>query len=295
MAQLIPSKEPPASQSFPLFYIYRRLGKPIPLIPLDELPLWLQVGERDWADPWWLKDMTAAVEKADPAREEKDVVPQNRNTTQKKRKKKKKNKFKFLPVEPSAALIPGQKQEDIFLRLLDPGTKEEMSKKVHCYVPGSRLSQLERFPFRNEFMRRIVESRRSEFKPRERLYDPNCPIQKFYLGYGRYPYLWGIFGEVIVFPEDDPPSSASASLPSSSPVEWEPDDDPIAFEPGDSDPALSLGLSIGEVPLRETISAPEYLTTGPMGGRPEGLSEGVSLAAGIEYLLQVMGIGDRGS
>ncbi|PGH23835.1 hypothetical protein AJ80_02083 [Polytolypa hystricis UAMH7299] len=45
----------------PRFYIYRRDGSVVPLIALDELPRWLQVGQEDWCDLRWLAYMSPAA------------------------------------------------------------------------------------------------------------------------------------------------------------------------------------------------------------------------------------------
>lgn len=305
---------PPASQSFPLFYIYRRIGYPVPLIPLDELPSWFPVDWGGWTDPWWLKDILPAESP---------------------------NQHAF-----DSSLIPKLDRKDIFLRLLDPETKDEILRKIYRYVPKMSGSQLEKFPFNNEFLRRMMASRCGEFKPESRFYDPESPVQRFYLGHGIYPYLWGLFGEVIVFPDEEPlPPNAKTPNPSQNKRKkrnraikrwltgvdsaWghiELDDDvdilretvdddgpdlPPAISLGEDPPGCGVGLlletvkdngpnlppgvSMGEVPLRKTNSASEYLTTGPMGGRPEGISEGVSLGAGVEFLLRIMRKGGGGS
>lgn len=38
-------------QPFPQFYVFRPDQRPVPLVALDELPSWLQVGNWDWNDP----------------------------------------------------------------------------------------------------------------------------------------------------------------------------------------------------------------------------------------------------
>lgn len=291
-----PSEGPPASQVFPLFYIYRRLGHPVPLIPLDELPLWLLHGEGDWWDPWWLKDSAPEKKGADGSLHKKESLPENSGT----------------------ALVSSKDQKDIFLRLLDPESRDEILRNVYRYVPQMIGPKLENFPFNNEFMRRMMESRCGEFKPKTIFYDPECPVQQFYLGQGLYPYLWGVFGEVISFLDNEPlPPPTGKPTPKQRKrrkatkrriMKWLSGKDPSwGYIPSQSAGVVELllddaeendpssdpsGLSLDGVLLRKTISAPEYLTTGPLGGRPEGLSEGVSHAAGIAFLRGIMGIAD---
>lgn len=299
---------PPAPQSSPLFYIYRRIGHPVPLIPLDELPSWLSVDKGDWTDPWRLEDMLPAEYIA--AEGETNAIRPNRLTS---------SNFHTtgsLPAKQSAVLISDQDRKAIFLRPLDTKSKEEIFVDTHCYVPRISGSQLERYPFNNKFIRRMMASRYSEFKPKRRFYDSKSPAQRFYLGRGIYPYLWGMFGEVIVFPDDEPLPLASNTLRlnrkwrnlrnravkhwlSGVNTTWgyiEPEygAEHLLEKVKDIDPILTPGVSLEEVPLRKTISAPEYLATGLMGGRPEGLSESVSLVAGVEFLLRVMEKGGGG-
>jgi hypothetical protein len=251
MARFDHYEHPPESQSFPLFYIYRPKGNPVPLIPLDELPQWLQIDEQDSADQWWSKDLLVAVEDAVSQKEERDDINQSISTSDKS------HKTADLPTSSDTAPVLGQNSNNTFLRLLDPESEDELRRKVYCYVPRIRHSQLEDFPFENWFIRQMMENRCKKFQPKVVPYDPDCPVQRFYRGYGSYPYLKGVFGEIIVYPDD-------ASLSSASPLErWG-----------------------SGVPLRETISAPEYLT---QGARWERIGDGLSCAYGIEFLLLVMG------
>ncbi|PWY92784.1 hypothetical protein BO70DRAFT_19239 [Aspergillus heteromorphus CBS 117.55] len=41
---------PATNQPFPAFYIYRPGYTVVPLIPLDELPTWIQIGNFDWSN-----------------------------------------------------------------------------------------------------------------------------------------------------------------------------------------------------------------------------------------------------
>ncbi|KAL4921785.1 hypothetical protein BDW62DRAFT_197491 [Aspergillus aurantiobrunneus] len=61
---------------FPKFFILRPDGKHVPLIPLDELPSWLQVGFLDWNDPYLYMFMVPATDRIVPREGEYDVICQ---------------------------------------------------------------------------------------------------------------------------------------------------------------------------------------------------------------------------
>ncbi|KAL4879600.1 hypothetical protein BJY04DRAFT_91460 [Aspergillus karnatakaensis] len=63
-------------QPFPKFYIVRPDGKHVPLIPLDELPSWLQIGFMDWNHPNIYMFMIPATVSAVPREGEYDVICQ---------------------------------------------------------------------------------------------------------------------------------------------------------------------------------------------------------------------------
>ncbi|KAL4870789.1 hypothetical protein BDV12DRAFT_194991 [Aspergillus spectabilis] len=63
-------------QPFPKFYIVRPDGKHVPLIPLDELPSWLQVGFMDWNHPNLYMFMIPATISVVPREGEYDVICQ---------------------------------------------------------------------------------------------------------------------------------------------------------------------------------------------------------------------------
>ncbi|KAL5337308.1 hypothetical protein BJX70DRAFT_248460 [Aspergillus crustosus] len=63
-------------QPFPKFYIFRPDGKQVPLIPLDELPSWLQVGFMDWNYPNLYMFMCPATISPVPREGEYDVICQ---------------------------------------------------------------------------------------------------------------------------------------------------------------------------------------------------------------------------
>ncbi|OJJ00108.1 hypothetical protein ASPVEDRAFT_81688 [Aspergillus versicolor CBS 583.65] len=61
---------------FPKFYILRPDAKQVPLIPLDELPSWLQIGFLDWNDPKLYMFMIPATTSIVPREGEYDVICQ---------------------------------------------------------------------------------------------------------------------------------------------------------------------------------------------------------------------------
>ncbi|KAF7590739.1 hypothetical protein BBP40_002477 [Aspergillus hancockii] len=61
-------------QPFPKFYIIRPQGSLVPLIPVDELPAWIQVGNWDWNDVTMFTGMAPASFSAIPRIGEYDVV-----------------------------------------------------------------------------------------------------------------------------------------------------------------------------------------------------------------------------
>ncbi|KAL4779375.1 hypothetical protein BJX76DRAFT_90768 [Aspergillus varians] len=63
-------------QPFPKFYIVRPDGRHVPLIPLDELPSWLQIGFLDWNDPKLYMFMIPATTSIVPREGEYDVICQ---------------------------------------------------------------------------------------------------------------------------------------------------------------------------------------------------------------------------
>lgn len=63
-------------QPFPKFYILRPDAKQVPLIPLDELPSWLQIGFLDWNDPSLYMFMIPATTSIVPREGEYDVICQ---------------------------------------------------------------------------------------------------------------------------------------------------------------------------------------------------------------------------
>lgn len=63
-------------QPFPKFYIVRPDAKQVPLIPLDELPSWLQIGFLDWNDPNLYMFMIPAATSIVPREGEYDVICQ---------------------------------------------------------------------------------------------------------------------------------------------------------------------------------------------------------------------------
>ncbi|KAL2865828.1 uncharacterized protein BJX67DRAFT_156825 [Aspergillus lucknowensis] len=61
-------------QPFPKFYVVRPDGKQVPLIPLDELPSWLQIGFMDWNDTNIYQFMIPATASFVPREGEYDVI-----------------------------------------------------------------------------------------------------------------------------------------------------------------------------------------------------------------------------
>ena len=61
-------------QPFPCFYVYRPGYMVVPLIPLDELPGWIQVGDFNWADSALYESMLPASFNCFPRVGEYDVV-----------------------------------------------------------------------------------------------------------------------------------------------------------------------------------------------------------------------------
>ncbi|OJJ60774.1 hypothetical protein ASPSYDRAFT_87351 [Aspergillus sydowii CBS 593.65] len=66
----------PMWQPFPKFYIVRPDAKQVPLIPLDELPSWLQIGFLDWNDPNLYMFMIPSTTSVVPREGEYDVICQ---------------------------------------------------------------------------------------------------------------------------------------------------------------------------------------------------------------------------
>ncbi|KAK2840537.1 hypothetical protein FQN49_006177 [Arthroderma sp. PD_2] len=58
----------------PQFFIYRRDGTKVPLVPLDELPHGLKIGRRNWSNRFWLGYMTPASLSRYPKRGEYKVT-----------------------------------------------------------------------------------------------------------------------------------------------------------------------------------------------------------------------------
>lgn len=65
--------QPTAPQPFPQFYIYRPYSI-VPLVALDELPSWVQVGNWDWTNPALFQGMNAASTEYIERRGEYDVI-----------------------------------------------------------------------------------------------------------------------------------------------------------------------------------------------------------------------------
>lgn len=61
-------------QPFPKFFVIRPDGKHVPLVPLDELPSWLQIGVLDWNDPSLYQSMIPATVSVVPREGEYDVI-----------------------------------------------------------------------------------------------------------------------------------------------------------------------------------------------------------------------------
>ncbi|GMG06901.1 unnamed protein product [Aspergillus oryzae var. brunneus] len=68
-------------QPFPRFYIIRPQGSFVPLIPVDELPSWIQVGNWDWNDMSLFTAMAPASFSSIPRVGEYDVVCHNCNAS----------------------------------------------------------------------------------------------------------------------------------------------------------------------------------------------------------------------
>ncbi|KAB8073724.1 hypothetical protein BDV29DRAFT_157355 [Aspergillus leporis] len=68
-------------QPFPGFYIIRPQGSLVPLIPVDELPTWIQVGNWDWNDITLFTGMAPACFSSVPRIGEYDVVCHHCNST----------------------------------------------------------------------------------------------------------------------------------------------------------------------------------------------------------------------
>lgn len=73
----IPPLPPPATQAFPQFYIIRPNLQVVPLIALDELPFWMQVGNWNWMDLSLYKNMFPASLSPVPRLGEYDVICHN--------------------------------------------------------------------------------------------------------------------------------------------------------------------------------------------------------------------------
>ncbi|RMJ22670.1 hypothetical protein PHISP_06469 [Aspergillus sp. HF37] len=67
----------PAQQAFPQLYIIRPDRRIVPLVALDELPSWLQIGEWDWTDISLYKGMSVATPDPVPRLGEYDVICHN--------------------------------------------------------------------------------------------------------------------------------------------------------------------------------------------------------------------------
>lgn len=67
----------PAQQAFPQLYITRPDRRIVPLVALDELPSWLQIGDWDWTDIRLYKGMSAATPDPVPRLGEYDVICHN--------------------------------------------------------------------------------------------------------------------------------------------------------------------------------------------------------------------------